>query len=220
MKCTNHPEVEAVDVCAECGKTLCGACVMRVGNSAWCGDCLERVVQRSRERPRGWTWRKTVAVCLSLIPGAGHMFLGLLGKGFALMGVLFASVFLVILYGDSTGMYWLIAYLVPTVSVLFLCYAIFDAMAVADAQRSGRSPSAAGDDSLRAVWERVLVSKRTIGWIILIAGIVGAISIFRAPLAELTRTYLAVEVPIGGLVLPVVLLIIGVTLLLRSRKPR
>ena len=83
-------------------------------------------------------WRKLAAALLSIIPGAGHMFLGLIGKGFALMGLLIASVFLIILYSDATGMYWMTAFLIPALGVLFLSYAVFDAMAISDARRSGR----------------------------------------------------------------------------------
>ena len=60
------------------------------------------------------------------------------------MGLLIVTLFLVILYSDSTGMYWITAYLVPTLCVLFLCYAVFDAMAIADAQRSGREAAQNG----------------------------------------------------------------------------
>ena len=72
------------------------------------------------------------------------MFLGLIGKGFALMGLLIVTLFLIILYSDSTGMYWITAYLIPTLCVLFLSYAVFDAMAIADAQRSGREAARRG----------------------------------------------------------------------------
>jgi hypothetical protein len=54
---------------------------------------------------------------LSIIPEAGHMYLGLIGKGFALMGLLIASIFLVILYSDSTGMYWMTAYLILMMTI-------------------------------------------------------------------------------------------------------
>ena len=51
--------------------------------------CLASIVARrgagTRVHPG---WRKLAAACLSVIPGAGHMFLGLIGKGFALMGLL------------------------------------------------------------------------------------------------------------------------------------
>jgi Ca2+/Na+ antiporter len=158
---------------------------------------------------------------LSAVPGAGHMFLGAIGKGFALMGIFFLSVFLIILYGDSTGMYWIIAYLLPTLGVLFLCYALFDTFAIADAEKAKReNHPAPGEDPLKTIWERVLMSRRTIGWVLLLAGIVGMLNIFSGPLNLFAKTYLQVEIPFAGLVLPTALLVIGVLLVGKGGKRR
>jgi len=146
------------------------------------------------------------------------MFLGLIGKGFALMALLIASVFLVILYSDATGMYWMTAYLVPTLSVLFLSYAVFDAMAICDARKGGRPLPATDDETMKAVWERVLLNRRTGGWVLLIAGVVGVLRIFSEPLNQFAAQWLHVSVSITGLVIPVALLVIGVLLLKKSRK--
>ncbi len=121
MKCSNHPGTEAVFTCAECGKPICAECAIEIGGSAYCRESLERIVRRAGGKRGKGRWAKLAAGLLSIVPGAGHMYLGLIGKGFALMGLLFLSVFLVILYSDSTGMYWMTAYLIPTLSVLFLC---------------------------------------------------------------------------------------------------
>jgi hypothetical protein len=148
------------------------------------------------------------------------MFLGLIGKGFALMGLLFAAIFLVILYSDATGMYWMTAYLIPTLSVLFLSYAVFDVMAIADARRSGRELPATDDDTMKAVWERVLLNKRTGGWVLLVAGVVGILHLFAEPFSHWTMALFSVSFPIAGLVIPAMLLVIGILLLERSRKVR
>jgi TM2 domain-containing membrane protein YozV len=216
MMCVNHGSRESVASCERCGRPLCAECAVSIDASAWCRECLQKAVKRDREHRARRRWRKPVAALLSIVPGAGHMFLGQIGKGFALMGLLFAAVFLVIVYSDSTGMYWMIAYLVPALSVLFLCYAVFDSMSIADGSEAG--PSTAGDDTLKRIWERVLMSRRTIGWVVLVAGVVGILNIFSSPLAQLTRVYLSMEIPFAGLVLPVVLLVIGVVLVAKGRK--
>jgi hypothetical protein len=216
MKCSIHPKVESIGACARCGREFCGECAVEVSQGVWCRECLGEVLAQHAVAHPGWV--KLVAALLSLVPGAGHMFLGLIGKGFALMALLIASVFLIILYSDATGMYWMTAYLVPTLSVLFLSYAIFDAMAVCDARRRGRSTSAMDDDTMKAVWERVLLNKRTGGWIILVAGIVGVLHIFREPLNRLLSGWLQVSISVSGLVIPVILLLLGILLLKKSRK--
>jgi TM2 domain-containing membrane protein YozV len=164
-------------------------------------------------RPSRW-----VAGLLSIIPGAGHMYLGQIGKGFSLMGLLFASIFLIILYSSSTGQYWMTAYLVPTLSVLFLSYAIFDSLAIVDALRSGRDRGEEDDPTMKAVWERVLLNRRTFGWVLLVAGAVGLLGIVSRPLDALVRDRLGIDLPLMSLVVPAVLLAIGASLLRKGRR--
>lgn len=218
MKCTHHPRVESVGTCVRCGKPFCGECILDVGQGTWCRECLGAVIGQAGTAHPGW--RKLAAALLSLVPGAGHMFLGLVGKGFSLMALLIASVFLVILYSDATGMYWMTAYLVPTLCVLFLSYAIFDTMAICDARRGNGALSPADDETMKAVWERVLLNRRTGGWVLLVAGVVGVLHIFSEPLNRLSADWLHVSVPVTGMVIPVVLLLAGILLLQKSRKGR
>jgi hypothetical protein len=219
MKCSNHPKTEAVAGCEECGRSFCAACIVELDQRSWCRDCLSRIVSRTGAGARVHPgWRKLAAALLSIVPGAGHMFLGLIGKGFALMGLLIASIFLIILYSDATGMYWMTAYLIPTLGVLFLCYAVFDTMAIADARRSGRELPATDDETMKAVWEKVLMNRRTGGWVLLTAGVVGILHMFSVQFNLWTKALLAVSFPITGLVIPVILLVLGILLLKRSRK--
>ncbi|HVP18395.1 MAG TPA: hypothetical protein VMU36_05310 [Spirochaetia bacterium] len=211
-----HTKVESIGTCARCGRPFCEACVVEVSERRWCRECLSAVLKSVEGAHPGW--KKLAAALLSLVPGAGHMYLGLIGKGFALMALLIASVFLVILYSDATGIYWMTAYLVPTLCVLFLSYAVFDTMAISDARRGLRLPSEADDDTMKAVWERVLLNRRTGGWILVAAGVVGVLHLFSEPLNRLASALLHAPVSVTGLVIPVVLLLIGVLLLQKSRK--
>ena len=147
-----------------------------------------------------------MAVQLSIIPGAGHMYLGMIGKAFALMGLLVASIFLVILYSDTTGMYWMTAYLIPTLCVLFLSYAVFDSL-----------NTAGEDDTMKTIWERVILNRRAAGYVVLVAGVEGLLSILDAWLGRALREWLGLQVPITAFVVPVILVIVGVYLLRRGR---
>lgn len=219
MRCANHPRVEASAQCASCGRAICSACAVELDHRQWCRDCLSRMVAHSGAGARVHPgWRKLVAALLSLVPGAGHMFLGLVGKGFVLMGLLIVTLFLVILYSDSTGMYWVTAYLVPTLSVLFVSYAVFDAMALADAQRSGREAAQTEDDTMKSMWERVLLNPRTLGWVVLLSGVVGLLHLFSDWFSRWTLAVLSVSFPLSALVIPFLLLVFGILLLRRSRK--
>jgi TM2 domain-containing membrane protein YozV len=221
MKCANHPKADAVARCARCGKDLCAPCVVEISGRSMCAACLEELVVQSEGRgSRVWEHpSRLVAGLLSIIPGAGHMYLGLLGKGFALMGLLVASVFLVVLYSDATGMYWMTAYLVPTISLLLLSYAVFDSLAIATALRAGRKPE--GDPTMELIAERVLLNRRTAGYTILIAGIVGVLDLFGEAINGAVKTALGVEVRVTAIVVPVLLVVVGLRLLTRGRgSPR
>ncbi len=172
----------------------------------------------ARSRPRHAN--RWVAAGMSVIPGLGHMYLGLIGKGFALMGLLFLSVFVVILYSDATGMYWMTAYLVPTLCTLFLSYAVFDSLAIARAMASGREPSAATDPAMEAIWEKVLLRRGTFGWVLVVGGAIGLLRVFSGPIDEAVRATLGVQFPVMGLVVPAIMLGIGIRLLRRqARRP-
>lgn len=146
------------------------------------------------------------------------MYLGRIGKGFALMGFLFAAVFLVILYSASTGMYWMTAYLIPTLVVLFLSYAVFDSISVAEELRSGVEEELAEDPIMAQVWSRVLLNPRAAGYTLLIAGIIGVLSLFSAPIDRWMRENLSVNFPIAALIIPIALIVVGGLLLARSRR--
>jgi len=212
MKCANHARSEAVAACAKCGKNLCSECAIALREGAWCRGCLESLTGQERSGGARGGKSKLIAALLSIIPGVGHMYLGLIGKGFAMMGLFFASVFLVILYSDSTGMYWMAAFLIPTLGVLFISYAVFDSMEMTEA--------ATEDAAMRTIWERVLLNRRAIGYVLLISGIVGILNAFEEPLSRLMRTWLSVDFPVTALVIPVILVIVGGYLLRKGRAPR
>jgi hypothetical protein len=44
MECHYHPEREATDVCAICGKTICKECGLEIAGKIYCKDCLEKIV--------------------------------------------------------------------------------------------------------------------------------------------------------------------------------
>jgi len=222
MKCANHPRADAEGSCTRCARPFCSECAVDLQGRLWCKDCLVEVLTRSGAGQVHPGWRKLAAGLLSIFPGAGHMFLGLIGKGFALMGLLILSIFLVLLYSDATGMYWLTAYLVPSLGVLFLSYAVFDALSIADQAKGKRGPTEplVEDPAMKAIWERALVNRKTIGWVVLVAGLIGVLRIFSEPFSRWTLERFSVSVSILGLVIPVVLLVLGVMLLRKGRSVR
>lgn len=44
MACHYHPEREATDICAICGKAICKECGLEIAGKIYCKDCLEKIV--------------------------------------------------------------------------------------------------------------------------------------------------------------------------------
>ena len=82
----------------------------------------------------------------------------------------------------------------------------------------GRELSGTDDDTMKAVWERVLLNRRTGGWVLLSPGSSASCTLFRAFQPAGPWTGSISRFPLTGLVIPVILLVIGILLLKRSRK--
>ena len=53
MKCTNHPEVEAVGMCAYCGKPFCQDCLVEVKGRMYCKADLGNVLDEAKQSGSG-----------------------------------------------------------------------------------------------------------------------------------------------------------------------
>jgi hypothetical protein len=93
MKCTFHPEADAISDCRLCGKSLCPSCTVEIKGAPYCRECLESRVEqpppapalplRERYSPRAAGW-------LSVLPGLGLAYLGQYLKAFT-VALLFAG---------------------------------------------------------------------------------------------------------------------------------
>lgn len=78
MKCSIHPEREAIGTCVECGLAFCEECKVVISNKNYCKKCVEIVVKKGKITQRN----PTIAALLSfIIGGAGQLYNGQIGKG-------------------------------------------------------------------------------------------------------------------------------------------
>ena len=70
MRCTWHPERDAIGICVVCRRTVCGDCATDVDGIQRCEDCLAQVaaLERAPDRP-AWRDRWTAGRALSTIAG-------------------------------------------------------------------------------------------------------------------------------------------------------
>lgn len=116
MKCINHPESEAVEICPLCRRPVCHQCLVSLSGKNYCRACLE---ERIGALP-GHTGRKSgfLAFILSFLPGAGYFYLGLMKRGLQTMVLFFGSIFI----SSMANIEQLMAFVAP----VLVFYSIFD----------------------------------------------------------------------------------------------
>jgi len=218
MKCKSHIEAESSYACTVCGEPLCSECAVELGNKIFCRDCLNEIVARKTDSkaPAKKSW--LLAILLSLVPGTGHMYLGLVKKGTTIMSLLFSLVFLIILISESSA--WLAGYLIPSLSFLFLSYSIFDCISLTGRINSGEDPENEGIYELGLLKELIIRRKGLFSLVLIIAGCIGIVNIFSKVIGEVIFSILGVHFSIAAFLIPLLLIILGFYLLREGRSRR
>ncbi len=127
MKCANHPETDAEALCAVCQAPICRDCGFNLNGKFYCCRCLEAGVAgvRGVNNRRG----AFSVLALSLLPGAGYMYLGLMNRGLQAMVLFFGSIFL----ASVVNLGALIGLVVP----VLVFYSIFDSLQLASRMNEG-----------------------------------------------------------------------------------
>jgi LiaI-LiaF-like transmembrane region len=82
MKCANHPLMDAVSYCGQCGRSLCAECKRDVSGTVYCEKCLAARLQ-SPLPPWGGPGAGPspgIALALGFIPGVGAIYNGQITK--------------------------------------------------------------------------------------------------------------------------------------------
>jgi len=127
MKCVNHPENDAQAICAICNAPICGECLVALRDKNYCRHCLEEKmgVLKSINKYRS----KLLVLLISLLPGAGYMYLGLMNRGLQTMVIFFGTIFV----ASMTG----IDEIVPLILPVVMFYSIFDTLQLARQMNEG-----------------------------------------------------------------------------------
>jgi hypothetical protein len=118
MKCVNHLEAEAEVLCSICKTPICSECRITLRDQDYCRSCLEKQVESVKNigfRDRS-AW---LAFLLSLIPGVGYMYLGLMNRGLQTIIIFFGAIFV----SEITRLD-----LAPFVIPVLVFYSIFDTL--------------------------------------------------------------------------------------------
>jgi TM2 domain-containing membrane protein YozV len=83
MKCANHPDVDSVAFCGQCGRPLCAQCRREVRGMVYCETCLAARLQPSTLPPLlgvEGAANPGLALFLGFIPGVGAIYNGQIVK--------------------------------------------------------------------------------------------------------------------------------------------
>lgn len=139
--------------------------------------------------------KKTITLALSIIPGAGHMYLGYQKKGLLLMGAFFFSVFFMGWLGIS-----LLLFLLP----LIWFYSFFDAMHTVDGSK---------DDIQEQEIELPQIKPEWVGFGLIGIGVVIMLERILYPLIQYEiRRYIQTSM------VSLIFIVIGIAILMKNKK--
>lgn len=127
MECSNHPGTEATDICFECRQPVCGQCSVLLSDKNYCKTCLEKRV--SRPTVTYGHRKKFLAFLLSLVPGAGYFYLGLMRRGLQAILIFFGAIFV----GGLANLDLLAAFVCP----VMIFYSVFDTQQLLNRMNAG-----------------------------------------------------------------------------------
>jgi len=107
MQCRTHPTATAVNTCNTCGEWLCEACTLDINGRLFCRACLAHMAAAEPEAahagkpPLMRRIRWGLTFFFSFLPGASHMYMGLIKRGLAAMCGFFMLIYLLTLVSGS-----------------------------------------------------------------------------------------------------------------------
>lgn len=119
MKCFYHNDKEAETYCSICGKPICNECKCNIDNTILCKSCSQKALRFLAFSKNEKIKSKGLVFLFSLMPGAGHMYIGMMNRGTQLM----AAFFLVLALPDILAN----NFIFQALAIIIYVFNIFDA---------------------------------------------------------------------------------------------
>lgn len=208
MNCSYHENVEAKYVCGKCKKLVCEECITDLRGNSICKGCIEQAVfMGGVKRERVGFFRSVYFFILSLLPGAAHMYMGLMKKGIQLM-VIFIGTIVIFSYTNIEGF-------IPVIVVPVWFYSFFTCYSNRKKMFNGIEVE---DDNI-VEYQWIDDNKKYIGIALIGCGIVGFMNAlqFNFLTGILGTMFRDIYWSIKGSIAPVILILVGILLLAKSR---
>jgi len=116
MNCYSHPDRAAVQRCEKCGKLLCQECSLAFEGRSVCKVCVRNAIDAEPayaprvKYPHARSHNLLVVFILAIcVPGAAHMYMGLMKRGLLILSSLFLSIWFAVELGGTPFFGFLIA---------------------------------------------------------------------------------------------------------------
>lgn len=204
MNCAYHSDRPVEGICSTCGRPICGECQVDLNGTIHCKSCLDKRMQSTGREVNG-----PVRFLLSIMPGIGHLYLGLPNRGLQfLLGTVLSAFVLDLLVPRSPLPGFLVA------AAIF--FSIFDAREAHLRMQQGLEVPDKGFVDVKQIqlqWNPRYVGYALIG--------VGVLVLYNTTVSDLLRllfpsNYRLMESVIRGLTLGGVAIGAGVWMLMRG----
>lgn len=101
MNCAYHVDREVHGICSTCGRPVCSDCIVDLNGQVFCKPCLEVKVRKPLRQIRGGT-----RFILSIVPGLGHLYMGLFNRGIQFLGAAVLGTTLLNILTHMGGLVW------------------------------------------------------------------------------------------------------------------
>lgn len=204
MNCVNHPANESSEQCRICGKSYCGECLVKLGDSSYCKNCLTDKLQT--QNPRNYEGQEVTAesksrfwaFVFSLVPGVGYLYLGLMNKGLQTLILFFGSIFI----ASFIGFEQLMALVVPVV----MFYTIFDTQQLVKSMNAGIP----AEDTPFFDIKKIPITQNWIAYTLIV---IGVLAIFNNILPSFPYWW-----QVKRMIPPLVIIGLGIAILYRNTK--
>lgn len=193
MNCYYHPDRESHHVCTECGRELCEVCMHVYSDKIICKHCEEEI-----RSDINYGFGKHMARFLSLIPGAGHMYLGLMEKGLLLLLATIGCIAMIDITGSELFGFGI---------VIIWFYSMFDAYHLRRRVRNGET----------ILQNKININKMYIAYGFITVGGVILVNVIMDDYVRRLLTYMEVQ-RIRSILMPLLLIAVGVVMVLKLRN--
>lgn len=225
MNCKNHVDKEAGFICCGCGEHLCMHCTVELNGKIYCKECLERHIQKKPVEPRMVRMRKKsrfLTFCFSVVPGAGHMYLGLINKGLILMSMFFSVVVGLSIFGEITYIHWLLPTIGIPLYIICVSYSVFDSLSAAYDINTGKTVIDSNEIEFAKVFavikDKIVCRKRIIGFFFILIGFIGIFNVCGRTVNSILAKYFDMYIPsFANIFFPVLLVVLGCYLIRKGQ---